>query len=279
MNLDLLCEQAFGQRPRQVFPAGGGCIARAFRLELPDGRRVFAKTLAGADPFPAEAMGLRALQVPGGVRVPEVLHLAPGALFLEWITFRTPPPGFQRELGRRLATTHRKTADSFGFDLDHVIGSTPQKNTPQVPFHPGAWAAFWWEYRLEPMIRRLPGPLASRFAALESRITALLDGTDEPPSILHGDLWSGNAACDESGAPVFFDPAAYYGRREADLSMTRMFGGFHADFYAAYHEAHPLQDGWSDRLDFYMLYHVLNHVVLFGNSYLAQAEQILKRFV
>ncbi|MCC5843873.1 MAG: fructosamine kinase family protein [Verrucomicrobia bacterium] len=281
MNVQELCKARLGAAPDRITPAGGGCIATASRIDLTDGRRVFVKQMSGPDPFAAEALGLKHLKVPGGVRVPEVLHVEPGVLFLEWIDLSSAPRHAQKEsqrrLGEQLAQTHRKEDSAYGFPLDHVIGSTPQANLPRVPARPGAWPDFWWTHRLEPMIRRLPSNLRTGFMPLESRVHPLLDGTEESPRILHGDLWSGNAAFDPDGCPVIFDPAPYYGHREADLAMTRMFGGFTRDFYDAYTAAAPLPDGWDVRLDFYMLYHVLNHLILFGNAYLAQARSLLRR--
>lgn len=266
-----------GAAPVHANPAGGGCIANAWEITLSDQRRIFAKTVSTGSPFPAEALGLQHLHKANGVRVPHVYHADPDLLLLEFIPFGQPAADWQETLGRQLAQTHRHTDTHYGFDLDHFIGSTPQKNLPRLPDTPGAWSEFWWTYRLEPMIRRLPATHQPAFSTLESRVRHWTADTGEAPAILHGDLWSGNAAADQNGQPILFDPAPYFGHREADLAMTRMFGGFTEPFYAAYHEAFPLQDGWSDRLNFYMLYHVLNHIVLFGNSYLPQAQRILAR--
>lgn len=269
---------ALGSRVEHSVRQGGGCVAGAWQMQLTDGRSVFVKTVSGPSPFEAEALGLRHLQVPGGVRVPEVNHVEPGLLVLENIRFGRPASDWQIQFGRRLAITHQKTDDSFGFDLDHFIGETPQANLQRIPCKPGAWREFWWTHRLEPMIRRLPRETGARFARLETRLPDIIPDTDFRPAILHGDLWSGNAAADAQGSPIMFDPAAYYGHPEADLAMTRMFGGFQPAFYQAYREVHPLEEGWSDRLDFYMLYHVLNHLILFGSGYAAHAEQLFKRF-
>ncbi|MCC5849650.1 MAG: fructosamine kinase family protein [Verrucomicrobia bacterium] len=269
---------AMGSQVVNCSPLGGGCVARAWKMTLADGRDVFVKTVSGASPFEAEALGLRHLQVADGIRVPEVYHVEPGLLILEAMTFGQPAPDWQEQFGRRLAITHQKTDDSFGFELDHVIGETPQANLPRVSCKPGAWREFWWTHRLEPMLRRLPAETARRYSRLESSIPRILPENDFRPGILHGDLWSGNAAADARGRPVMFDPAAYYGHPEADLSMTRVFGGFRPDFYQAYREVHPLEEGWSERLDFYMLYHVLNHLILFGHGYAPQAERLLQKF-
>lgn len=273
-----VCQARFGQAPKRITPVSGGCIAGAFRVDLPDGTRLFAKQTRGPDPFAAEALGLQHLDIPGGVRVPKVLHVETNLLMLEWIELapspRKDPETAQALLGEQLAVTHQKTDTAYGFPLNHVIGATPQQNLPRLPHQPGAWPEFWWTHRLEPMIRRLPADQQNAFLALEDRVSPLLEGSDETPALLHGDLWGGNVGWGTADRPVIYDPAPYYGHREADLAMTRMFGGFTPDFYRAYHEAFPLPDGWETRLDFYRLYHVLNHVVLFGASYFPQARHI-----
>ena len=269
-------ERALGMNITALRAAGGGDAARSVVLETGSGERLFAKTVSTGAPFPMEALGLERLREAGGVRVPEVRYVEERLLVLECVEFGRPAPDFQERLGRGLAVTHRAGHTAYGFEADHYIGVTPQKNQPWVPDAPGAWAEFWWIHRLEPMLRRLHDDrLRRRVAALEPRVAEIIGGSAETPRLLHGDLWSGNVAADASGSPVIYDPAPYYGHREADLAMTRMFGGFTADFYHAYHETSPLPEGWRDRLDFYMLYHVLNHQVIFGSGYAGQAERIL----
>jgi fructosamine-3-kinase len=281
MNLTSLRERlsaALGQPVINFRSARRGDAAHTFTGSLQDGRRFFAKTARIGAPFEIEALGLQRLKMTGSIQVPDVWHVEPGLLVLEQIDFGSPAPDHAQALGRGLAQMHLCLHDAYGFDADHAIGLTPQKNQPWVPQEPGAWAAFWWTHRLEPMIRRLPPEAIPAFAALETRIAGVVEDTDAAPSLLHGDLWAGNVAADSRGTPVIFDPAPYYGHREADLAMTRMFGGFGEDFYQAYHEANPLATGWQDRLGFYMLYHVLNHWILFGSSYSAQAYSLLHAY-
>lgn len=256
-------------------PTGGGDAAQTYRAELRDGTRLFVKVAKTGAPFTMEALGLRRMRETGTVRVPDVLHVDDDCLVLEWIDFGHPSPDFQTQLGHGLARMHHTVDDAYGFEGDHAIGLSPQKNLPRVPAGPGTWAEFWWTHRLEPMLRRLPSKEAKPFLPLENKVLPLLSDTGETPSLLHGDLWSGNAAPDAHGAPVLFDPAPYYGHPEADLGMTRMFGGFTADFYRAYQEIRPLVEGWQERLDLYKLYHVLNHWILFGSGYRSQALDIL----
>jgi protein-ribulosamine 3-kinase len=257
-------------------PIGGGDIATACILELHDGREVFYKTARGAM-FPAEARGLRALAEPACIRVPEVLAVGPEFLALEAIAPGRRGPRFFEDFGRALARLHRQHSEHFGFAVDNFIGATPQPN-PRAPAGPGAWAAWYWEHRLLHQLRlaerhgRASRGLVRAMARLEPRLPALLAGSDEPPSLLHGDLWGGNFLVDEHGAPVLIDPAVYYGHREAELGMTLLFGGFGAAFYEAYERTWPLPDGWRERVPLYQLYHLLNHLNLFGGGYAHQAE-------
>jgi protein-ribulosamine 3-kinase len=268
--------QATGAQVEGARRQGGGDIAQASLLTLSDGRCLFYKTARGAM-FPAEARGLRELALPGCIGVPAVVAVADDFLALEAISTGRRGPGFFADFGRRLASLHRHSAPHFGFDGDNFIGATPQPN-PKLPAGPGVWASWFWEHRLEHQLRLAEGrgragrSLIRAMATLEGRVPGLLEGTDEPPSLLHGDLWGGNFLVDEQGAPVLIDPAVYYGHREADLGMTLLFGGFAPGFYDAYDQEWPLPHGWRERVPLYQLYHLLNHLNLFGGGYGHQAE-------
>ncbi|MGA0333502.1 MAG: fructosamine kinase family protein [Kiritimatiellia bacterium] len=255
----------------------GGDAAQAWRIDVENGRKFFLKTASSPGSFAVEAEGLNLFSSVDGLRVPQVVDVGRNHLLLEWIDFGPPARNFQEALGQLLAKTHRELrSDFYGFTQDHTLGRTPQKNLPQVPAHPGSWAEFWWTHRLEPMVKRLNCPEISRLAvSLARRLPERITDPYGKPSLLHGDLWSGNTAADGKGMPVLFDPAPSYGHPEADLAMTRLFGGFDAAFYRSYLEQNPLEDAWESRQDLYMLYHVLNHAVLFGGGYLQQAERIL----
>lgn len=277
----LAIAQATGAQVRGVRPLSGGDIAQASLLTLSDGRRLFYKTARGAM-FPAEARGLHELAMPGCIRVPAVLAVADDFLALEHVPTGRRGPGFFTDLGRRLALLHRHSSTHFGFDGDNFIGATPQPN-PRVAAGPGVWAAWYWEHRLLFQLRlaenagRAGRGLVRAMAALEGQVPALLAGTDEPPSLLHGDLWGGNYLVDDHGAPVLIDPAVHYGHREADLGMTLLFGGFAPPFYEAYEREWPLPSGWRERVPLYQLYHLLNHLNLFGGGYGHQAEAAARR--
>jgi len=259
----------------------GGDHASAWRIQTEDNKSFFLKTVQSGSPFHVEALGLKRLDCEGGIRVPNVLGVDDQYLLLEWIPFGPPGKNFQCVMGRQLAQTHLHCRSSrYGFDADHFIGATPQKNQPWVTPSSGSWTTFWWTHRISPMLDRLEDARLNRLGRqLSDRLETLLVEPVGDASLLHGDLWSGNVGSTAQGDPVMFDPAPYYGHPEAELAMTRMFGGFTKDFYGAYTEVFSLSAGWEDRQDLYMLYHVLNHAVLFGGSYRHQAERLMQRYV
>ncbi len=263
---------------------GGGCINSAARGVAGDGRPFFVKTNQAAPPgmFSAEAAGLRALSAAdGGCRVPAVLGVSDelGVLVLEWIESGSGGLGYAEALGRGLAAQHRVTREVCGFDAgDNYIGSTRQPNSDEVD-----WVVFFRDQRLgfqQELLRergRMSRGLDRALDRVRERMRELLE-LPERPALLHGDLWGGNAMPGPSGEPVIYDPAAYFGCREADLAMTQLFGGFGPRFFGAYAEAFPLLDGYAERRDVYNLYHILNHANLFGGGYAAQAEAMARRF-
>jgi protein-ribulosamine 3-kinase len=229
--------------------------------------------------YESEAAGLRELAKARAVRVPQVLALGrtelAAFLALEWID--TGPAGgdSERKLGERLAAQHRLTAPEFGWQRDNTIGRTPQ---------PNGWMRHWVEFfrerrlrfQLDLAVRNGLGQLLGKAGErLLEAVDAFLGGRAVHASLLHGDLWGGNWFADARGDPVIFDPAVYYGDREADLAMTRLFGGFGQQFYRAYEAAAPLAPGYATRFELYNLYHVLNHANLFGGAYARQAREMI----
>jgi fructosamine-3-kinase len=262
----------------------GGGFATCERWESGSGP-VFVK-VAARERLPlleAEAAGLRDLASAAALRVPSVLAAGVAGsqafLALEWIEFRAATSRTEVRLGELLAAQHRVTAPRFGWHRDNTIGATAQSN---------AWTDDWTRFFAD---RRLgfqldlaaqqghSGRLIERGHRLCEQLDVLLRGHRPLPSLLHGDLWGGNWAADESGKPVVFDPAVYFGDREADLAMTRLFGGFGRAFYDAYESAWPLEAGATLRFDLYNLYHVLNHLNLFGGGYRGQAEALIDRLL
>jgi len=267
--------------PRPGARVHGGSINAAYRWESGEGP-LFVKVAEAAQHamFTAEAAGLEDLRTAQAVRVPRVLGCGVSAshawLALEWIEFGSAGGATGARLGTRLALQHRHVADAFGWSQDNTIGRTPQINTWCQD-----WVSFWRErrlrYQLELAARNGYGARLERSgAALLERLDALFDGYRPVASLLHGDMWGGNWGADRDGEPVIFDPAVYYGDREADLAMTRLFGGYGPDFYAAYEAAWPLDAGAAGRVRLYNLYHVLNHLNLFGGGYLRQALDIVE---
>jgi len=259
---------------------GGGCINESHSIRG-NGLSYFVKLNApGRLPmFEAEAAGLAEIARSNTVRVPQpVCHGAGDEgswLVLEYIEFRPASNKGMRELGRDLARMHRATAERFGWRRDNTIGATSQVNTPDAD-----WVAFWRERRLGYQLRLAAagghrGRLIESGERLLEKLPAFFASYAPRPSLLHGDLWSGNVGFIADGTPVIFDPAVYYGDREADLAMTELFGGFAPDFYAVYREAFPLDPGYAQRKHLYNLYHVLNHLNLFGGGYGARAERMI----
>lgn len=261
--------------PQSRRALSGGCIHNASVIEGTNGHRFFVKrnTLGHAAAYAAEAHSLDKLAATQTLRVPLPIGVcsteAEAALVLEFLPMGAKKPEGMRQLGSGLAKLHRHRGEAFGWDHDNWIGSMPQRNT----WH-SSWVTFYRECRLRTQWEwaRKRGLSLSRMSALLDALPAFFSGYDPEPSLLHGDLWSGNASFHNDGSPVIFDPASYYGDRETDLAMTEMFGGFSPDFYAAYAAEWPLDAGYPLRKKLYLLYHELNHFNLFGGGYGAQAR-------
>ena len=236
-----------------------------------------------AEMFAAEAAGLDEIGRTGAVRVPRpVCHGAcPAAswIVLEHLELKPAAARAVRALGANLARMHRVTHERYGWSRNNTIGATPQVNTPADD-----WLAFWRERRLGFQLGLAAsnghgGRLIASGERLMEKLPAFFKGYRPAPSLLHGDLWSGNAAMSAGGEPVVYDPAVYYGDREADLAMTELFGGFSPAFYDAYRAEYPLDPGYATRKTLYNLYHVLNHLNLFGGGYGAQAERMIEQLL
>jgi len=268
-------------------PVGGGSIHEALRYRTQHGTRhgsVFLKIgpASAAPMFTAEANGLSALAAAAAVRVPAVLASGQiegrAFLCLEWLDLVAPTRATATKLGEGLAALHRCVASEHGWSSDNFIGRTAQRNRKD-----SAWPRFFREQRLRPQLDlargRREGLRRDRGDELLERIDEFFATYRPAPSLLHGDLWGGNWGATREGDAAIFDPAVYYGDRETDIAMTRLFGGFDAQFYRAYESAWPLDAGAAQRVTLYNLYHVLNHHNLFGGGYLAQATAMIERLL
>jgi len=269
----------FGVQSKE--PLGGGCINDAFKLVGED-IEYFVKTNRSSwqEMFIAEAEGLKALAEVGELKVPRVVcngnDGSRAFLVLEMLSLKSLDATAQELLGKQLARLHRHESDRFGWHRDNTIGSTPQINT-----YSDEWPQFYAEHRLGFQLD-LAGQKGLRLDGgkeLCDSIGVYFENYQPVPSLLHGDLWGGNAAMDNAGNPVLFDPACYYGDRETDIAFTEMFGGFNSAFYRAYRSEWPLHDGYEQRKDLYNLYHVLNHYNLFGGGYGMQAQGIAQKLL
>lgn len=268
----------------ETHTVGGGCINTAHVVG--DGaQKFFVKTNRAeyADMFAAEAEGLLELAKTKAVRVPEPMCWGVAAglayLVLEHVEFSEGGEQAAAAFGTQLAQLHCVTAPRFGWYRDNTIGSTRQCNT-----YEDSWATFWREHRLGFQLQLIvangySGAFTTKLERVVEAVPVLLAGHQPQSALLHGDLWSGNFATDHAGRPVIFDPAVYYGDRETDIAMTELFGGFGADFYHAYKSAYPIMAGYEVRKTLYNLYHVLNHVNLFGGGYASQAERMAEKLL
>ena len=274
------CQQPV--RIKAAVPIGGGSISHAYRLQTSAGTFFLKKNdiPAAAAMFAAEEQGLNLLRQHTSLTIPAVVgrHNSDTPwLLLAYIDSAPQQGSYWQQLAEGLATLHRHTATRYGLDSNNFIGSLPQQNHPVA-----RWDDFFSQYRIAPMLRMardaglVDRQFVQRFEAALPTITGLMP--DEPPALLHGDLWSGNLMTDSQGDPCLIDPAVYYGHREMELAFTRLFGGFSATFYQAYQEYYPLEPGFAGRADLYNLYPLLVHLNLFGRSYLGQIEAILKHF-
>lgn len=272
-------ESALGKRIASVSRVSGGDINDAFRLTLVGGERVFVKTHTEAPcgMFAAEAQGLKWLAEVKALHVPDVLAVG-DFLALPWLERAAPVARFDEHLGQGLAQLHRFSCPSFGFDSDNFIGRLAQRNR--------RWPTFAEFYRYERLIPQFElalsqGHVDSAFRRDFERVLERLPqfiGAEEPPSRLHGDLWSGNVLVGPDGEPWLIDPAVYGGDREVDWAMMRLFGGFSERVFHAYVEAYPLRAGHEERLALYQLYPLLVHVNLFGGSYVSRVRSVVLRY-
>lgn len=264
-------------------PVSGGDISSAYVL-MGDNEKVICKTNPGSgslNMFRAEVDGLKAIAKSGAIKTPEVLLCesmgSTNVLVLEYIDARNPGPSEMEVFGAQLAQLHLLPQDSFGWPGDNYIGSLPQSNHAEE-----SWHIFYLQQRLLPQLNlaiknRLMAPEeVPESEGMQQMLERYCKGVS--PSLLHGDLWSGNYLISTDGTPYLIDPAVYRGHSEVDLAMSRLFGGFTAAFYESYHELIPYSDGHEERKDLYQLYYLLVHLNLFGKSYYSSVKQLMQRY-
>jgi len=251
----------------------GGCIHDSQIVTLKDNRQFFIKTHSQANLltgiFKTEFAALTLLTKPNVIHVPKPIAYADDFIVIDVFNEGQAADDWQEQMGRRLAQLHLATKQQlFGFTEDNYIGITLQKNDWNK-----SWLAFWRDNRLGYQLKLFStktskeDPLLKKGELLINKLDSLIGNINEPAVLLHGDLWSGNTAANEKGEPVIFDPSSYYGHREVEIGMMRMFGGFNARCESAYAEVWPFEDGYEQRISLYRLYHELNHLNLFGQSY------------
>ena len=262
---------------------GGGCIARCQKLTTANNQILFLKTGNIGDMFRKEANSLLELKKANTIRVPKVLLATKEFLLIEYITTGRKESSFFSHFGKQLATLHQFTRPTYGFIEDNYIGTTMQKNCASVETA-NNWSSFYYHNRLHYQFNLaekngyVTDDMRRAYSILENKLEEILAGSEEPPTLLHGDLWGGNYMVDESGCAVLIDPAVYYGHREADLAMTHIFGGFSTEFYDTYNTIYPLKEGYEYRTPLYKLYHILNHLNLFGRGYYHEALQLMRYY-
>ncbi len=288
-NLKLSIAEDLGKKYSTFFtienitPVGGGDINEAYLLVTNKGKFFVKLNIASRYPlmFEKEAKGLELLKNAEEINVPEVICYGDTKnqswLLLNYIESSKQIPGYWEDFGKSLARLHKNTADYFGLDHDNYIGSLPQSNKQQT-----SWTTFFIEERLNRQLKmaRNQGEISRETIYAFERLYKRLDEIfpEEPPALLHGDLWSGNYMTGNDGKACLIDPAVYYGHREMDLGMSKLFGGFSQQLYLSYHEEFPLEKGWENRVDICNLYPLMVHVNLFGGGYVNSVKNILKRF-
>lgn len=268
---------------------GGGFIAKAFKVITKSGGSFFVKGLAKTKEsttkdrvFEREAYALELLAP--FFKVPKVYATSEEFLVLEWVEAGPPPKSGYKSFGRLLARMHKEgisPSGAPGFPFDNTIGASLQLNENPIGEGVMNWSEFFWEMRLKPQLdwaNEFGFPFPQEVCGpLKMKVLKELSSIEEDClSLLHGDLWGGNHKFDESGNPWIYDPASYYGHREADLAMMKLFSGFPHEVFESYNEDFKLEEGHEKRLPIYQLYHVLNHVNLFGGSYYQQAKNLIK---
>jgi protein-ribulosamine 3-kinase len=286
MNSDIKArvEIAIGSEISIMESLRGGCINEAYKITDNKKNAYFLKVNDPGKMFFNEANGLNEIQKAAAINVPKVFCTGEDFILTEFIEQEKYPKNFFESFGYQFALMHNFTSDNFGFYEDNFIGSTPQVNIPTGE-EKNDWTKFYFNKRLLYQFKLAEkngyalSDLRAPFKKIENKIADILSGSENIASLLHGDLWGGNFICGKNGEVYLIDPAVYYGNREADLAMTKLFGRFNKEFYDYYQQTFPLPDGYEYRENIYKLYHVLNHLNLFGEAYFSQAVHLMKFYL
>lgn len=276
---------SFGYYPDfyEAKPIGGGCISHAYKVLTSEGNLFIKYIASGRYPgmYETEAKGLELLESTNTFDIPKPLFFGTSTdfdyLVTSFIEEGRHKDRFWKDFGRYLAVLHRNSRIEFGLDYDNYIGSLPQSNSPETD-----WKTFFILHRIEPLLKICidKGLLNSDDLSMFDRLFARFDELipTEAPALLHGDLWNGNYLVNHGGEASLIDPAVYYGHREMDISMTWLFGGFEMEFYDAYMEVNPLEQGWQQRTKIHNLYPLLVHAILFEGNYANQIRSVISLF-
>jgi protein-ribulosamine 3-kinase len=259
----------------------GGCINDAYKITAGNGNTYFLKINNPGRMFFCEANGLNEIRKAAAINVPRVFSVDEEFILTEFVEQGKYPKNFYEMFGYQFALMHNYSSNEFGFYEDNYIGSTPQWNMASDDEKKN-WTHFYFQKRLLYQFNLCQRngyadeSFRNAFRIVENKIDQILGESENLPSLLHGDLWGGNFICSNSGEVYLIDPAVYFGNREADLAMTKLFGSFNKEFYDSYQQTFPLPPGYEYRENIYKLYHVMNHLNLFGSAYYEQALHLMK---
>jgi protein-ribulosamine 3-kinase len=276
-------EHIIGSKIKDSKPLSGGCINNAMKITSQKGEVFFLKTNDPGRMFLCEANGLNELRKAAAINVPEVYGSGEDYILTEFIEQGKYPKNFFETFGYQFALMHNYSSTDFGLFEDNFIGSTPQVNIPSAE-EKNNWIKFFFNKRLLYQFKLAEKngyadfDFRSSFSVIENKIESILGDSENLASIMHGDLWGGNFICSTKGDVYLIDPAVYYGNREADLAMTKLFGSFNKEFYTYYQQTFPLPPGYEYRENIYKLYHVINHLNLFGRGYYEQAVHLMNYY-
>lgn len=283
MNISAYISEKIAEKVISVRPVSGGDISSAYCV-VTDNGRYFLKVNSASfakEMFEAEKVGLEAIQATNTIAAPQVILVdtlgEESFLLMEFVESKRPDASDYQRLGHQLAKMHLCSRPNFGFPSHNFIGSLPQQNHAH-----DTWPEFYWYQRILPQLKMALGKnllQANLIPEEEKALTMLRNLFGEvSPSLLHGDLWGGNYLISTDGTPYLIDPAVYYGHAMVDIAMSRLFGGFSADFYDAYHQIIPQPSHHDEQIDLYQLYYLLVHLNLFGSGYYSSVSSILKRY-